>query len=365
MRLISTKVLRAGMVLGHTIYNVNDKPLLQAGVTLSEPMISRLRFLKVQYVYISDEKSKGIEVKESVPVHVRQESIREMKDAFSSIRTSKQKNMAAMLESKTEKIQHVLKGIMSEMDANQDLLMILSDAYIYDSYIFHHSYNVTLYTLAIGKELRLPVKQLEQLGLGAMLHDIGKTMVDESVLMKEGPLTEEEFEEIKMHTVHGFEVLKNLHNVSLLTAHCAFQHHERLNGSGYPRGIFVEDIHLYAKILAVADVFDACTSNRVYRDKMLPADALEIILAGSGTLFDPTVIKAFQMGVAIYPNGLTVQLSDGRKGIVARQNKGVSTRPVIRVVEESGKIVRATYEVDLSAHLDVTIAETDISFITE
>ncbi|MDZ5713603.1 HD-GYP domain-containing protein [Jeotgalibacillus haloalkalitolerans] len=365
MRLISTRVLRAGMVLGHTIYNVNEKPLLQAGVTLTEGMITRLRLLKVQYVYIADEKSKGIEVKESVPVFVRQESIREIRDAFSSIHTCKQKNMSEMLANKATKIQHILKNIMSEMDANQDLLMILSDAYIYDSYIFHHSYNVTLYTLAIGKELKLPVKQLEQLGLGAMLHDIGKTMVDESVLMKEGPLTEEEFEEIKQHTVHGFEVLKNLHNVSLLTAHCAFQHHERLNGSGYPRGITGEDIHPYAKIIAVADVFDACTSNRVYRDKMLPADALEILLAGSGTLFDPTVIKAFQMGIAIYPNGLTVQLSDGRKGIVARQNKGVSTRPVIRVIEESHKIVRATYEVDLSSDLNCTIAQTDVAFITE
>ncbi|TFE03804.1 HD-GYP domain-containing protein [Jeotgalibacillus salarius] len=365
MRLISTKVLRAGMVLGHTIYNVNEKPLLQAGVTLTDGMVERLRFLKVQYVYISDEQSKGIEVKESVPVLVRQESIREMKETFSSIQTCKQKNMSAMLESKTSKIQDVLKSIMSEMDANQDLLMILSDAYLYDSYIFHHSYNVTLYTLAIAKELKLPVKQLEQIGLGAMLHDIGKSMIEESVLMKDGPLTEEEFEEIKKHTVHGFEVLKNLHNVSLLTAHCAFQHHERLNGSGYPRGIKSEDIHPYAKILAVADVFDACTSNRVYRKKMLPSDALEILLAGSGTLFDPTVIKAFQLAIAIYPNGLTVELSDGRKGIVARQNRGISTRPIIRVVEENEKIVKATYEVDLSDHLGCTIAKTDIKFVSE
>ncbi len=365
MRLIATKVVRAGMVLGHTIYNVNEKPLLQAGVKLTDGMIARLRYLKVQYVYIADEQSKGIEVKESVPVFVRQESIREIRQAFSSIEGCKQKNMAEMLENKASKVQHILKNIMSEMDANQDLLMILSDAYLYDSYIFDHSYNVTLYTLAIGKELKLPVKQLEQLGLGAMLHDIGKTMVDESVLMKEGPLTQQEFEEIKMHTVYGFEVLKNLHNVSLLTAHCAFQHHERLNGSGYPRGLTAEDIHPYAKIIAVADVFDACTSNRVYRDKMLASDAVEILLAGSGTLFDPTVIKAFQKGIAIYPNGLTVQLSDGRKGIVARQNKAVSMRPVVRIVEENGAIVHATYEIDLSTHLDCTIAQTDIAFVTE
>ncbi|KIL46448.1 hypothetical protein KP77_25750 [Jeotgalibacillus alimentarius] len=365
MRLISVKVLRAGMVLGHTIYNVNDKPLLQAGVTLTQAMVDRLRLLRVQYVYIADGKSEGIDVKESVPVHVRQETIREIKDSFSSIQTSSKKDMTAMLADKAGKIQNVLKNIMSEMDANQDLMMILSDAYLYDSYIFHHSYNVTLYTLAIGKQLKLPVKQLEQLGLGAMLHDIGKTMINEEILMKEGPLTDEEFEEIKKHTVHGFELLKNLHNVSLLTAHCAFQHHERLDGSGYPRGLKAADIHPYAKILAVADVFDACTSNRVYRGKMLPADALEILLAGSGTLFDPVVIKAFQMGIAIYPNGLTVQLSDGRKGIVAQQNKGMSTRPVIRIVEENEKIVDATYELDLSKHLDCTICKTGIMFTTE
>ncbi|TFD95905.1 HD-GYP domain-containing protein [Jeotgalibacillus sp. R-1-5s-1] len=365
MRLISTKILRAGMTLGNTIYNVNERPLLHAHVTLTEQMIKRLRLLNVQYVYIDDERSKGIEIEETVPSNVRQETIKEMQMAFELIKSPKKSNISAMLEKKTMAIQSTLKNIMAEMSSNKDLLMILSDAYLYDSYIFHHSFNVTLYTLAIGKQLKLPNIQLEHLGMGAMLHDIGKIMVDEDILMKSSPLTEEEFIDIQKHASNGFEILRNIHNVSLLSAHCAFQHHERIDGSGYPRGLKGPDIHPYAKIIAVADVFDACTSNRVYREKMLPSDALDILQSGSGTLFDPTVIKAFTQSIAIYPNGLSVGLNDGRKGIVARQNAGMSSRPVIRIVEESGRMLAATYELDLSLFPEPVISATDIEFSTE
>ena len=118
------------------------------------------------------------------------------------------------------------------------------------------------------------------IGLGSMLHDIGKIAVSKEILLKPGKLTEEEFQVIKTHTTEGFEMLRNSYSVPLLVAHCAFQHHERLDGSGYPRGIKSKDIHDYAKVIAVADVFDAVTSNRVYRSAMLPHEGLEMLYAG-------------------------------------------------------------------------------------
>ena len=147
--------------------------------------------------------------------------------------------------------------------------------------------------------------------------------------------------------------------MSLIIAHCAYQHHERLDGSGYPRGIKGEDIHPFAKIIAVADVFDAMTSNRVYRKAMLPHQALEVLYAGSGTLFDANVIEAFRSSVAMYPNGMVVELNDGRKGIVTDQNKGVTDRPVIRIIEEYGQEIQTPYAMDLSTELDKVITGFD------
>lgn len=127
------------------------------------------------------------------------------------------------------------------------------------------------------------------------------------------------------------------------------------------RGIRGDEIHLFGKIIAVADVFDAVTSDRVYRDAKLPSEALEILFAGAGTLYDPNAIHAFRKSVAMYPVGITVQLSDGRKGVVSRQNPGVSDRPVVRVFEDNGRPV-APYEVDLMKKLSVVITNCEMEY---
>jgi putative nucleotidyltransferase with HDIG domain len=239
---------------------------------------------------------------------------------------------------------------------------LLADVYAYDHYIFTHSLNVTMYTLAIGMKLNLPEKDLEILGLGAILHDVGKMKIPEQILLKPDRLSQEEYEEIKKHAEEGFQILRKIPTVSLVVAHCAYQHHERLDGSGYPRGIKDKEIHFFGKIIAVADVFDAVTSNRVYRKALLPHEGLEILYSGSGTLFDQKIIEAFRQAVAVYPSGITVELNDGRKGIVSQQNVGLSDRPIIRILEEKGIEVNCPYELDLKNELDILITACDTTF---
>lgn len=191
-----------------------------------------------------------------------------------------------MIEKASKQLIELIRNLHSHLKNDTDLLNLLTDVCSYDQYIFTHSLNVTLYSLAIGMHLKLSTKNLETLGLGAILHDVGKMKVPAEILMKPGKLTEEEFEEIKKHSEEGFRILRNVQTIPLLVAHCAFQHHERLNGSGYPRGIKGNEIHEFGKIIAVADVFDAVTSNRVYRQAMLPHEGLEILYAGAGSLFE-------------------------------------------------------------------------------
>ncbi|WP_421381153.1 HD-GYP domain-containing protein [Bacillus salacetis] len=362
MRFISTKTLRSGMVMASTVYNVKGQALIKAGVSVTERMIQRLIQLNIQYVYIEDGLSAGIEAADSIPVKVRQEAVNKIDSTFTHLEKNSVSNNLVALEQSASNFKEVVDTILNEIKGSKDLLTLLTDVFTYDSYVFHHSFNVTLYTLAIGIELGMPPKQLDMLGLGAIMHDIGKMKVPEEILMKPGKLTYDEFKEVEKHSEYGFDILRQLHNVSLLVAHCAFQHHERLDGSGYPRGLKGDEIHPFAKIIAVADVFDALTSNRVYRDAMLPHEALEILYAGSGTLFDSNVIQAFRKAVAIYPNGMVVVLSDGRRGIVERQNKALTHRPVIRIIAEGGEELTEPYTLDLGTSLDVTITDFDSEF---
>ncbi|MBM7586200.1 putative nucleotidyltransferase with HDIG domain [Bacillus pakistanensis] len=362
MRLISTRTLKPGMILATTVYNGQGQALIQEKVSITERMIRRLKELEVQYVYIEDRLSSGIKVKEAVPYAVRQEAVNTIEETFRKINNHQLSINAVALEKSADEFKVIIDTVLKEIKLNDELITILTDVFTYDSYIVHHSFNVTIYTLAIGMELKLPPKQLEMLGLGAILHDIGKMLVPEDILMKPDKLTIDEFSEVKKHSQHGFNILRQLHSVSLIVAHCAFQHHERLDGSGYPRGIKGEDIHPFAKIIAVADVFDAMTSNRVYRRAMLPHEALEVLYAGAGTLFDKNVVEAFRHSVAIYPNGLVVILSDGRKGIVSKQNKGLADRPVLRIIEENQIELLTPYELDLKTNLDLVIHDFDAEY---
>jgi putative nucleotidyltransferase with HDIG domain len=359
MRLISTKALKPKMVLATTVYNLRGQALIHENVSITERMITRLTEIGIQYVYIKDSLSNGIGLESSFSSAIKQDAVQRIEETFTQMGKEKLSTNIMALEKSTKQFKSIIDTILTEIKMNRDILTVLTDVYAYDSYIFHHSFNVTLYTLSIGVELKLTQKQLEQLGLGAILHDIGKMLVSEEILLKPGKLTANEFAEIQKHTEYGFNILRQLQTVSLLVAHCAYQHHERLDGSGYPRGIIGNEIHPYAKIIAVADVFDAMTTNRVYKKAMLPHQALEILFAGAGTLFEKDVVEAFRRSIAIYPTGMIVDLDDGKKGIVLRQNKSVSERPVLRIFYEEGKELVDPYELDLKRNLDKMIVGFD------
>lgn len=163
---------------------------------------------------------------------------------------------------------------------------------------------------------------------------------------------------MKRHTEYGFEFLRKEPEVSSIIAHCAYQHHEKLDGTGYPRGLKGDEIHLFGRILAVADVFDALTSHRVYRNAMLPHDAIEIIWAGCHTQFDKRVIEAFHASVALYPIGVTVILNTNEAAVVVGNDHNYPQRPLVRVFKDAeGNKLNPYFERDLSKELSVMITE--------
>ncbi len=350
------------MVVGRTIWNEAGHPLLQKGVVVTDGILVRLKQLNIHYIYIEDRISYGIEIEETVEPALRSKIVNKITESFHSVRKLNSKQISFVLDQQSKAIGNIVEDLLQAVLDSKEILMVLTDAFMYDEYLYQHSFQVTLYSLAIGKEMGYSYEDLRLIGMGALLHDIGKLMVPKEILLKPDPLTDEEYEIMKQHTKHGFDLLRNLHSVSLLVAHCAFQHHERLDGSGYPRGIMDAEIHPFAKIIGVADVFDAVTSNRVYREKLLPSQGMAIIEAGSGTIFSPTVVQALRRSVVHYPNGSVLLLSDGRRGIVSKQNSGSPERPKIRVFEEDNMILPATYEMNLVDFPDILIDKVELEY---
>jgi putative nucleotidyltransferase with HDIG domain len=361
MRLISIKDCEEGMELAKTIYSDVGQVLIHEGIPLTARMLERLNELHIPYVYIKDKQTEGIEPKEIVSQTTRHLAISTIKTEFSKM--MKNGKLVNVVDSPDlgKKFRGVVKEILADVRSHHKVMSVLMDVQSADQYTFQHSLNVTIYTLALAMAQNYTEKQLIEIGLGAILHDVGKLSVPNEILSKPGKLTDEEFIIVKQHTTDGFESLRKIHDIPLLCAHCAFQHHERLDGSGYPRGLVEDRIHEYAKIIAIADVFDALTSNRSYRKAMLPHMAMEVIYSGAGTLFDFELVNKFRNTISMYPIGMTVILSNGYKGIVVDHNHQLPSRPVIRLIEDSsGQVLQHFEEIDLAKHLSVVIEDCEL-----
>lgn len=213
----------------------------------------------------------------------------------------------------------------------------------YDDYTYKHCLRVSMLSTGIANELHLSQDDIREIIIAALLHDIGKSNIDHEIIVKPGKLTDEEFEKIKQHPHIGYQILKRTGGYTPNVLSGVLFHQEKFDGSGYPTGISGRNIPLIARIITVADVFDALTSNRPYRKPWSVAETEEYILGGCGVHFDYDVAAAFLRSFNPYPVGTVVSLSDGRHGIVIKHNSNV-LRPVLRVHSESG----IGEEIDLS-----------------
>lgn len=359
MRLIATRALKEGAILAKPVYNERGQVLISDDVPLTTRIIRRLSELGITYVYIKDRQTEDIVVEDTLSEQTRHKALKTIESTFEQLKQDHNFQHSFLFDKAAGDFVGVVRNILSDLKNNQAAVSLLSEVIVHDDYIFTHSLNVTIYALALGMEMNLPSKKLEEIGIGAILHDVGKMLIPLKLLRKPGRLSDDEFGHMKKHAEYGFDLLRKTPMIPLTAAHCAYQHHERLDGSGYPRGLQGKEIHLYGKIIAIADVFDAVTSNRVYRNALLPHDGLELLYAGAGTLFDKDMVDAFRKAVVLYPVGLTVYLSDGRSGVVSAQNKGYSTRPIVRILEEHGQELTHPYELNLRDELSVMIAKSD------
>ncbi|MHB1167089.1 MAG: HD-GYP domain-containing protein, partial [Carboxydocellales bacterium] len=330
-----------GMILGKSIYSATGNILLAAGKVLDERYIRRLLEFGIPAIFIKDSRFNDIEQPpEVVSELTRIQSQSEVKKAFDQIELKGKINLGAS--------RVIVNKLLEEILANRHVLVSLNDIRKYDEEVFGHSVSVCILSVVIGLKLNYNQLQLRDLGIGSLLHDLGKACINKTILNKQQQLTPQEFNGIKEHSLLGFEILRNREEIDILSAHVALQHHEKFNGSGYPRGLRGTEIHEYARITAIADVYDAMTSDRIYRPAYDPMTALQILQESAGSHLDLNMVKLFIKTVSLYPVGAIVVLNSGEVGVVVISRPEASERPVVRIILDSHRNqLDRLYEIDL------------------
>jgi len=222
-------------------------------------------------------------------------------------------------------------NFMDSVVRNQNALACLSRIREKDNYLMEHSVNVAVLMSILGKHLQLEREYLHQCVTGALLHDIGKIMIPDSVLHKPGKLTDEEFATMKLHASYSEKILKQSAKFPKVAINVAAQHHERLDGQGYPRGLSGDAVTQEARMASVVDIYDAITADRVYHKGMTPSNALKRMMDWCGHHLDTFYVHSFIKAIGVYPVGSFVKLSNNKAGVVIEENTD-SLKPVVKVI---------------------------------
>ncbi len=374
MRLVTISRVPAGALLGRDVFvgRADGMPLLRRGVKLTSDYRRRLVAAGIHAVYIEDACSEGISPQPAVSDETRTIASKALSTAYRAACETLGSGQP-FEERILEDLKGIVDRILLEIDDTDGAVLALADLSAADAYTFQHSVDVTALGLLIGKQIlhergwqdhagrrhfsRFD-ERLTELGLGLVLHDVGKLAIPHEILHKPGKLTPAEWNLMKLHPHAGRELLANS-GISPLAMSIVLRHHERWDGSGYPDGLRGEEIHEMSRIAAVADVYDAVTSERVYAPAEPAHVGVRTIRENAGRGFDPHIAEVFSRLVAPFPPGVEVDLDDGRHAIVVSVPEANLDRPVVRVVFGPG----APYEIDLSRHLDVGIAGWDLTAV--
>ncbi|SDK13337.1 HD-GYP domain-containing protein [Natronincola ferrireducens] len=319
--------LIAGMKIGKDVISKGGMKLVPKGSILSLSTIEYLRSWGVSDVYIEEEKQEiitGRKEKQKQITNTYKKSLDTTIEFLEGLKTSNQL-----------KIKEV-RNVINELNDLTEILptiQVVNQLKQQDTYTQQHSMNVAIYSLFMGRWLNLDETTLKKLCYAALLHDIGKIRVAEDIILKPGKLTKKECQEVKKHTIYGYNIIKENPNLSHQIALGVLQHHERQDGSGYPFGIDGTKIHLFAKIIAVADIYDAITSDRTYKERQSPFIAAEVLTEQCFGILDTEIVKIFIEKLADFYIGSSVILNNGEIGQIITKNPVFPTRPLVKVGE--------------------------------
>lgn len=309
-----------GRRLNKNVYTKQDVLACPAHTVLTEQMLRKLMQLGVEL------QAEDVESSADTIDRVVEHAVKEMKGIFHFARESGQLVVDDIRV-------HVVPAIRQSAEAGM-LYQMLNRLQLEDDVTCRHSIAVAMVGVLIGQWLRLPEEEIGLIAAGGLLHDVGKLRVPAEILNKPGRLTEEEFAEMKRHTVYGYEMLRGEEGVDEDVARVALRHHERLDGSGYPYGLKGEEIDLPSRIIAVADVFHAMLSKRVYKNELPFYQVIKEIAHSAFSQFDASVVAVFARKMMETMIGSQVILSDGQIGTVISVHLHDPANPLVRAGEQ-------------------------------
>ena len=229
-----------------------------------------------------------------------------------------------------------VEGLSEAVTQNRTALIALTAMKTYDNYTFTHMVNVSILTMGQARALGLEGRLLREFGLSALMHDIGKVRTPKEVLNKPEKLTESEFEIMKRHTVDGAEILRRTPEMPILAPVVAFEHHLRVDGTGYPHGVRRNSLNIGTQLCSIADVYDAMRSQRAYQEAFPSDRVLAVLKKDDGAHFDQHLVRRFAQLMGIFPPGNLVRLSTGELAVVVKIHAPDPYRPRVRVISDTG-----------------------------
>lgn len=372
---IKVTELKPGMRFSGPVVYDGSNVLLEAGLPIQPKHIAFLKRhgieeVEIQGSLVGEEKTSVKEVSERVSeaaktagVEQEYQKLKTQRQKFESLHRQGIEIMAQVFDDlwrsfplPVTRVKSLAERYVKEIAfAPMAFLPLIYRDFPEKEYLIPHAVNVGILSIFLGIELRLEKEALYNLGLGALLHDVGMVKVPRYIFTKKTELTPDEFRLIKTHPIYGLKILQEA-GLPPEVANVAFCHHEQWDGKGYPRGLKEEEIPYNARIVSICDAFEAMTKKRAYREKKSSYEAMRNVLASSINKFDPEILKVFKRVIGLFPVGSLVQLSDGCIGIVVESNPTSPIRPKVKLVlDKFGRKPEREKIIDLSQEESIFI----------
>ena len=363
---VSIEEVQAGMALGKSIYNASGDLLLAAGFRLQEKYIHRLKILGYAALWIQEEGTENVIPEALINEQLALQTNKAMREstqiiqAAAKIRGETHEEIEKAVKDKdrfkniimVDKVKALVGDIVDNLLSQQDILININSIRGKDDYLFQHNLDVTITSILLANRLKMNRFDIAEMAMGSIMHDLGMVVVPDNIQKKGSRLTFQEFTLLKEHTTYGYTILKENPRISAVSAHIAYQHHERQDGGGYPRGLKGENelpsqkrlsqaqgtMHRYAEIVAVANAYDTLVAPPNREDAKAPDEALRILIRSAGTQLNKHVVDALATITPAFPTGAFVAIIEGPKellgfkAVVSKINPANLERPEIIVL---------------------------------
>lgn len=348
MRRIATQYAQPGMVLSMDVYDSYGNVLLSQGTRLTFDNVSAIGRMGGGELFFEDRRVDDVPVTPLMPARLEGDAARKLY-ALLNETESALRNISGHPVINVTPAEKAVYSMVGQL-----FPVVIGEAYATGCYSLKdynciHPVQVASLSIFMGRKLGYKEAQLSELGMAALIENIGYLALPSGMMDEPATLTAIEEHEVHQHSQYGYQILNDYSNVSPEIIMTILDHHERWDGSGYPRGIKGEGIPVFSRILAITDTYYALVSRRPHRQSYLPHEAIEFIMAYAGELFDPELVRLFTKLIPLYPTGIMVNLNTGERGIISNAMLGAIGRPVVRICyDKELRELKKPFDMDLT-----------------